>query len=82
MYGMNFDLKASFVYRYPVLSRLSTVEYWSFKIIAKIKNMAEEDIAKTKEACSGLKAQLISCMKESECMLKVINITTEYKKKT
>lgn len=38
----------------------------------KIVNMAdEEDVAKTKEACSGLKDQLISCMKESECMLKV-----------
>ena len=34
----------------------------------------EEDVAKTKEACSGLKDQLISCMKESECMIKVSDI--------
>ncbi|XP_066930588.1 cytochrome c oxidase assembly factor 5-like [Clytia hemisphaerica] len=32
--------------------------------------MADEEKPDVKEACSGLKEQLISCMKESECMQK------------
>jgi len=33
--------------------------------------MEEEEGAKPKEACSGLKEQLLNCLKQSECMRKV-----------